>query len=147
MDFTEDEGLSGYIVSEPLVAYGIRPDYLDSDLAIITEARKGVNTDLLWEFLRSIKSSKTEFEEFLPSSLKTFSRKKILDEATGERVLNIIRVFRAGEQLFGDVQKFKEWTRKFHPMLGDEPRTFLNTTTGCQVVLDEIRRAQHGIMA
>lgn len=134
-------------VEEPLAAYGVDISHLDSDLAIITEAREGVNTGMLWDFLKSIKSSKTDFERFLPTSLKTFSRKKILDEATGERVLNIIRVFRVGEQLFGDIDKFKIWLSKYHPMLGDEPRSFLNTTTGCQVVVDELRRAQHGIMA
>lgn len=134
-------------VEEPLGAYGIKPNQLDSDLSIIAEARKGVQTKMFWHFLKSIKSSKVEFEELLPSSIKTFSRKQILDEATGERILNIIRVFRAGEQLFGDIDKFKKWLHKYHPMLGDEPRSFLNTTTGCQVVIDEIRRAQHGIMA
>lgn len=135
------------VVEEPMAAYGLSPSRLDTDLAIISEARRGVDTGMLWDFLKSIKSTKTEFEEYLPTSLKTFSRKKILDESTGERVLNIIRVFRAGEQLFGDVSRFKDWLRRYHPMLGDEPRSFLNTTTGCQVILDEIRRSQHGIMA
>ena len=135
------------LVEEPLSNYGLNPVFLDTDLSIITEARKGVQTKMFWDFLKTIKISKTEFEELLPSSVKTFSRKQILDEPTGERILNIIRVFRAGEQLFGDIEKFKKWLQKYHPMLGDEPRSFLNTTTGCQVIIDEIRRAQHGIMA
>ncbi len=141
----DDEDVSR--VGEPLVAYGVKASHLDSDLAIIMEARQGVDTGMLWDFLKSIKSSKTEFEDYLPTSLKTFSRKKILDEATGERVLNVIRVFWVGEQLFGDIEKFKTWLTRYHPMLGDEPRSFLNTTTGCQVVIDELRRAQYGIMA
>lgn len=142
-----DEPAPDLTVSEPLALYGIQNLGLNSHMAIISEARKGIQTSMFWNFLKVIKSSKAEFEELLPSSLKTFSRKKTLDEATGERILNIIHVFQVGEELFGDVDKFKSWLRKYHPILGDEPRAFLNTTTGCQVVIDELRRAQHGVMA
>lgn len=133
-------------VSEPLAAYGMRSDALDSDIEIIRQARKGVQTSMLWDFLKTIKSSKAEFESLLPYSLKTFSRKKTLDEAMGERILNIIRVFKKGEELFGDIEIFKRWLNKDNPILGDKPRNFLTTSTGCQIVIDELGRAQHGIM-
>ena len=134
-------------VSEPLVAYGLMPQNLDSDLEIIHYARKGIKTKMLWDFLKNIGSSKAEFEELLPYSLKTFSRKEVLDEPMGERVLNIIRVFKKGEELFGDIDLFKNWLQKDNPILGDKPKRFLNTSTGCQVVIDELGRAQHGVMS
>lgn len=147
-DYTEwPEEYPNSTVSEPLAQYGIQDRGLNSHFGIIAEARKGIKTNMLWDFLKVINSSKADFEALLPSSLKTFSRKETLDEATGERILNIIHVFQVGESLFGDIEKFKSWLVKYHPILGDEPRTFLNTTTGCQVVIDELRRAQHGVMA
>ena len=88
-----------------------------------------------------------EFEEYLPLSLKTLGRKKMLDEADSERILNIMRVFAQGQALFDDVEVFKKWLKQENPYLGDAPITFLKTSTGCQVILDEIGRAQHGIMA
>ncbi|MFY0689786.1 MAG: DUF2384 domain-containing protein [Cyclobacteriaceae bacterium] len=135
------------IVEEPLISYGITTSLLHSDLEIVSEARKGVQTKMFWDFLKAINSSKAEFEELLPSSLKTFSRKKILDEATGERILNIIKVFSMGEKVFQDISKFKNWLKKYNPIIGDEPRNYLNTSTGCQVVIQELGRAQHGVMA
>lgn len=144
---SQELAIKGLAVSEPLAQYGIQDYSLSSHISIINEARKGIKTNMFWDFLKVIRSSKAEFEELLPSSLKTFSRKKTLDEATGERILNIMRVFQVGEELFGDIENFKLWLRKYHPVLGDEPRSFLNTTTGCKVVIDELRRAQHGIMA
>lgn len=133
-------------VSEPLAAYGLTPKSLDSDIEIIHHARQGVKTQMFWDFLKGIESSKSEFESFLPYSLKTFSRKSTLDEAMGERVLNIIRVFKKGEELFDDVQIFKSWLEKFNPALGDKPRNFLNTSTGCTLIIDELGRAQHGVL-
>lgn len=71
-----------------------------------------------------IESSKSEFEDLLPYSLKTLGRKNLLDEAMGERILNIIKVFKKGEEVFGEVSVFKNWLKKFHPILGDEPKNF-----------------------
>ncbi|MBV6645393.1 MAG: DUF2384 domain-containing protein [Cyclobacteriaceae bacterium] len=134
-------------VEEPLATYGIQPATLDSDYELIQQARKGLRTSMLWDFLKSIDSTKAEFEAFLPYSLKTFSRKKLLNEEISERILNIIRVFKKGEEFFGNVPAFKRWLDKHHPILGDQPSKFLNTSTGCQIVLDELGRAEHGVMA
>lgn len=134
-------------VEEPLAAYGMPKDTLSSNVELMREARKGVSTSLLWDFLKVIGSSKSEFEALLPYSLKTFSRKKVLDEAMGERILNIIKVFKKGEEVFEDIGAFKKWLGKYHPILGDQPKSFLNTSTGCQVVIDELGRAEHGLMS
>lgn len=134
-------------VEEPLATYGMSHDTLDSDVELVREARKGVSTSLLWDFLKVIDSSKSEFENLLPYSLKTFSRKKVLDEAMGERILNIIKVFKKGEEVFEDIATFKRWIEKYHPILGDQPKNFLRTSTGCQVIINELGRAEHGIMA
>lgn len=139
--------MSNMNIEEPLVAYGILGSSLDSNSELIRVARGGVRTDMLWDFLSAIKSSKSEFEEFLPYSLKTFSRKKVLDEAMGERVLMIIKAFRKGEEVFGDVAVFKKWLIKFNPILGDEPKNFLGTSTGCQLVINELGRIEHGVMS
>ena len=45
------------LVEESLSAYGVKPIQLDTDLGIITAARNGAQTNLLWDFLKSIKSS------------------------------------------------------------------------------------------
>lgn len=139
--------MSNMKVEEPLIAYGMSSSTLDSDIELVRVARRGVHTTLLWDFLKVIKSSKSEFEDLLPYSLKTFSRKRLLDEAMGERILNIIKVFKKGEEVFGEVSIFKEWLNKFHPILDDEPKNFLKTSTGCQIVINELIRIEHGVMS
>lgn len=135
-------------VEEPFVPYGISQAIkISSDLEIVRKAKEGVNTETLWDFLKSINSSKMEFEEYLPQSLKTLSRKKVLDEAESERILSIMRVFQKADELFEDVSYFKKWLKLHNPYLGDTPASFLKTSTGCQVIYDEIGRMQHGIMA
>lgn len=134
-------------VEEPLAAYGLTAQSLESDVELIRHARVGIKTSMFWDFLKAIKSSKSEFEQFLPYSLKTFSRKRVLDEEMGERVLNIMRVFKKGEDYFGDIEKFKIWIDRFNPFIGDKPKNFLTTSTGCQIIIDELGRAEHGIMA
>jgi putative toxin-antitoxin system antitoxin component (TIGR02293 family) len=139
--------MSDMKVEEPLAAYGFAPLFLESNVELVAAARNGVHTSMLWDFLKSIGSSKAEFEDLLPYSLKTFSRKEILDEAMGERILSIIRVFRKGEEVFGDISKFKDWIKHFNPYLDDIPKSYLTTSTGCQVVIDELGRIEHGITA
>lgn len=139
--------MSSMKVEEPLAAYGIQKNALDSNVELLRVARNGVNTSMLWDFLKVIGSSKAEFESLLPYSLKTFSRKKLLDEAMGERILNIMKVFKKGEEVFEDIATFKRWLHKYHPILGDHPKNFLNTATGCQIVMDELGRAEHGVMS
>ncbi|MEQ8472141.1 MAG: DUF2384 domain-containing protein [Marinoscillum sp.] len=134
-------------VEEPLAIYGIKKNDLDSDIELINHARSGVQTKMLWDFLKVIKTSKSDFEELLPYSLKTFSRKSTLDESMGERILTIIRVFKVGEEFFGDVAPFKDWINRYNPILGDCPKNYLKTTTGCQVIIDTLGRAAHGVMA
>lgn len=134
-------------IAEPLIAHGMSYDMLDSEIELVRAARKGVSTTLLWDFLKVIHSSKAEFESLLPYSLKTFSRKNVLDEAMGERILNIIKVFKKGEEVFGNVAVFKKWLEKHHPVLGEKPKNFLNTTTGCQLIISELGRAIHGVTA
>jgi len=135
-------------VQEPIPLYGFQPITATStDLDLIKQARDGLKTAALWKFLKLINCSKMEFEEYLPLSLKTLGRKETLNEAEGERILNIMRVFAKGKELFDDVEVFKRWLKEDNPFLGDAPITFLKTSTGCQVILDEIGRAQHGIMA
>ncbi len=143
----DSESLASMLVQEPLVEYGVKPASLDSDLELLRYARKGIETALLWEFLKVIGTSKQDFEEFLPSSLKTFSRKERLDEAMSERILNIIRVFKKGEEVFRSIDAFKQWLTLYHPILGSKPSDYLKTSTGCHLLLDELGRAQHGIMA
>jgi len=133
---------------EPFVPYGIVTSMINlSDLTLARKAQSGFKTEELWKFLKSINCSKVEFEEYLPMSLKTLSRKDILDEAESERILSLMRVFEKGRDFFGGIEPFKKWLKAPNPYLGNAPAMFLKTSTGCQAILHELGRAEHGIMA
>ncbi|MEM6736252.1 MAG: antitoxin Xre/MbcA/ParS toxin-binding domain-containing protein [Bacteroidota bacterium] len=132
---------------EPFATYGILPRLSEiSDLELARKAQEGISTKALWDFLKSINYSKMEFEEYLPLSLKSLSRKETLDENESERILSIMRVFERGRDFFGAVEPFKKWLKAPNPYLGDAPASLLKTSTGCQAILHEIGRAEHGIM-
>ena len=140
--------MSNMKVEEPSIPYGALLNLSNtSDLELARKAQQGIATATLWTFLKSINCSKMEFEEYLPLSLKSLSRKDSLNEAESERILSIMRVFQKGKAFFGEIAPFKKWLDTHNPYLGVAPASLLKTSTGCQAILHEIGRAEHGIMA
>jgi len=91
-----------------------------------------------------------EISSVLHISQKTIERrisqKKPLDLITSDRLVQVARVFGRTVEVMGDKGRAKAWMfRPSFPLGNKIPFQLLDTTTGVDLVLDELGRIEHGI--
>lgn len=70
---------------------------------------------------------------------------KKFDVLEGELLLKLERLFTLGEEVFEDMKEFREWLQIYSKSLGNKkPIELLNTSTGVDLVYDELMRIAHG---
>ncbi len=126
-------------VKEPTVAYG---------LELVATARAGVSRSALVSFAKTIDHSIQALSQVLPASYSSLSKKKVYDQETSERILELMRLYAYGTDVFGSVQKFNDWLHADCIPLGHQnPFDLLDTSFGIELVYQEIGRIDHGIFS
>lgn len=92
------------------------------------------------------------FAELMDSSLKTFSRykekNKKLSATEGEKIIKMQIMFHWGEQVFGNMEAFKQWLDKPAFGLGNRvPFSLMKTITGIDVITNELKNIAYGNLA
>lgn len=129
-----------------------RESYKD-DIAIVIHANKGLKADTFFELVNVSGINKQILaEEIFDISLKTLMRykteRKKLNPRNSEIVLKLFSLFYQGNDLFGSLESFTVWLNKPAYGLGDQiPFKLMNTSTGIDLVEDELNRIEHGILA
>ena len=90
--------------------------------------------------------------DFLHISNKTLSRyqkeSKTFDALQSERILQIEILYSKGEVVFGERENFTKWLETNNLALGDIlPLDLLKTSFGIQLLIDELTRIEHGVLA
>ena len=74
--------------------------------------------------------------------------KKKLNPMQTELILKIRSLFRAGIELFGDLDEFRNWLSKPAFGLGNHvPLDYFHTSGGLDLVFDELKRIEFGDLA
>ena len=111
----------------------------------------GISRADLNAFLGRIGMSLNEFSKMLPVTKRTIEKvppAKLLNQIASDRILQIIALYRHGEEVFGSLEDFKEWLRTPVLSLGDRrPQEFLNSSTGISLVSDTLGRISFGVYA
>ena len=93
----------------------------------------------------------TEIAQIIHTSDRTLRRYtpgQKLDAEQSERVLELARLYCRGEVVFGTIEHFKKWMDREVMALGDQkPKTFLDTSLGIEMLMDELGRIEHGVFA
>ena len=105
------------------------------DLVDISELNKNVIAEKIIHI--NIKTIQRYLKENLP-----------LSAMNGELVLKLIGLYRIGLTVFSTVGHFNSWLSKSaHGLGGSVPMDFLKTSTGIDLVKDELLRIQYGATA
>ncbi len=81
-------------------------------------------------------------------TLRRYSPKQRLNAEQSERVIELAKVYSRGEEVFGNLDNFKEWMNSTVMALGNKkPKEFLDTSLGIEMLMDELGRIEHGIFA
>jgi len=145
-DFKEPEAMT---VNDVMVEYGVK---VNSNIDIALKANQGIDAITFFETARVIGYSKEDMAKVLGTSVKTFTRyqkeNKKLGPLRSELLLKILTLFQKGTGVFGQLSSFKMWLNKPAFGLGNQtPFSFLYTSTGIDLVLDEVIRIEHGDLA
>ena len=114
-------------------------------------SRNGINKRALLHLSKTIDFDLSELAHVLHLSERTIQRydlnKKLSTEAS-VKALQLAKLYAKGENIFGDLDRFKKWMN--HPNVAlatKKPKELLDTTFGFQLLNEELVRIEHGIFA
>ena len=121
-------------------------------LDIVEAARKGIEYAAFEKIADQLIFSFQEWSYFLNISFRTLQRYKAENKAfiqpQSERILQIALLNKRGAEVFGDDKKFHTWLATENLALGNiEPKTLLDSAFGIDLLMDELIRIEHGVLA
>lgn len=143
-------------VEESMAIYGNSIDYSSIDdrgiFSIIDSINRGISFSSFENIIKKYSFTLQNWADFLHISNKTLSRyqkdNKTFDALQSERILQIEILYSKGEEVFGDRENFTKWLETKNLALGDLfPLDLLKTSFGINLLLDELVRIEHGVLA
>lgn len=139
-------------VNEPAAVYGYK-NYDDAGILNLIEiVNKGLDFKTFFNISQKFSFTMQEWAGFLHVSGKTLSRyqneEKSFDTPQSERILQIEMLHSRGQEVFGDAYNFSIWLNSESIALGNTiPKDLLTTTFGINLLMDELTRIEHGVLA
>lgn len=131
--------------------------YLNLDIPLhnvydfIELSRHGINKRNLMFLAKKIDFDIKELVKILHISERTlqrYSASKTLSQEVSERALQLARLYCKGEDVFGDLEQFKQWMLFPSMALGmKKPMDLLDTTFGFQLITDELTKIEYGVFS
>jgi putative toxin-antitoxin system antitoxin component (TIGR02293 family) len=160
------------VVSEPFLGYGAHTymspetsrtigimgmnnkrdlDPIQKDEDYISLIRAGIPKYAMTHLMNVAGFTLTEMANIIHTSDRTIRRyapnQKLSQEQT-ERTIEIARLYGRGEEVFNGMEAFKDWMDTTLMALGNKrPKEFLDTSLGINMLMRELGRIQHGILA
>lgn len=119
---------------------------------LINSSREGILFADFVKLIVNIPIQITEWAKMLNLSERTFLRykkeKKAFDSIYTDRILQVVTLYKRGAHVFGDAAKFNQWMELPNLALENKnPKSFIDSSFGIQLVHDELSRIEHGIFA
>ena len=124
---------------------------LHTRLDLITLSRKGIPKVALVHLAHFLSCSLHDLVTLLPVTERTLQRytpQQPLNRTVSEHILQLAEVAARGVEVFGEHATFLAWLHHPNTALGHHtPTSLLNSRFGAEMVLDELGRLEHGIVA
>lgn len=126
--------------------------FLDDKILIILVIQMGV-TYSLFDLIRTKSPfSEPDWAEFLDISTRSLHRYKQAPKRfkplQSEKIIEIAEVANVGEEVFGDMGKFRRWLETPNFSLGKfRPMDLLKDSYGKEMIIGELTRISHGVLA
>lgn len=126
---------------------------IKDDYAIVMNSLNGVKANVFYDLVTISGLNKNQLaEDVFEISLKTINRykqdKKRLNARNSEIVLKLLALYKKGIEVFGELEDFNKWLTKRAFGLGDKiPYKMMNTSTGIDLIFEELVRIEYGDLA
>lgn len=128
--------------------------YLDDRniVDLIKAVREGVKYKFFSTIVKNSPFSMQEWSVYLNMSIRSIQRynkeKKTFDRMQSEKILEIAIIYNKGISVFGEKKKFDLWLDSSNIALGGiKPKELLDSSFGVNMLMDELGRIEHGILA
>lgn len=138
---------------EPIIMTNIAlQNILEDEVELIKLARKGIDYKLFNDIVNKEVFGLEEWSTYLHLTVRTLQRykkeNKTFEPLQSERILEIARLQKRGEEVFGDKENFNTWMDSDIIALGgNKPKDFLDNSFGITLLNQELTRIEHGILA
>lgn len=152
---TEDANAA--LINEAAAAYRSMPSPLrvignvgrGDKHSFLSVVKEGLDYDTLNGFMKMAEFHMDEMAHILHVNSRTIRRldtKATLNIDLSEKLLELLRLYRFGIEIFGDLDVFNVWIRRSIRGLGDvTPMSLLDTGIGVEIVMDELERLAYGV--
>jgi putative toxin-antitoxin system antitoxin component (TIGR02293 family) len=138
-------------VAEVLGGEQVLRQPLHHRLDLITLSRRGIPKVALVHLAHFLSCPLHDLVALLPVTERTLQRytpQQPLNRMVSEHILQLAEVAARGVEVFGDKATFLAWLHHPNTALGHHiPMSLLNSRFGAEMVLDELGRLEHGIVA
>lgn len=143
------ENISKQVKEAQPIPYG---EMFSNKLMINQIIMSGLSYPIFEKMQTNISFTKDEWAEFLDLSVRTLDRYKLEQKrfkaSQSEKIIGLIEVLERGTEVFGDLNLFKQWLKQSIPALANtKPIELLYTSYGKELVLAELTRIEHGVLA
>ena len=119
---------------------------------LVKLSRKGITIGLFEEIVKSNSYTIKEWSKFLHLTERTIQRykkeKRKFEPLQSERIIEISKLQLKGKEIFGSKINFEEWMNSKIIALGNiRPIELLDSSFGIEMLMDELGRIEHGILA
>lgn len=118
---------------------------------LIDIIRQGVPMKALQHIMEVTGMHLTEIAAITHTSDRTLRRytpTQKLSQELSERIIELAKLYTRGEQVFGSIDNFKIWMDTPLMSLGNKtPKTYLDTSIGINMLMNELGRIEHGVFA
>ena len=124
---------------------------LSTRLDMVTLGHFGVSKLALLRLADYLGLTLGDMATLLPVTERTIQRYtsgKHFSRVVSEHILQIAEVAARGTEVFGDREQFLLWLNHQNPALAHStPRSLLASRFGAELILDELGRMEHGVVA
>jgi putative toxin-antitoxin system antitoxin component (TIGR02293 family) len=122
-----------------------------SESEVLYASRAGITRQKVTDLMNLAGFTLAEMGQFMHIAPRTIQRKNSdekLPSDISERVLLIQNLYHKGGKVFGDINAFKQWMLQPNLALGEvAPKTYLDTFSGIELLMHELGRIEHGLVA
>jgi len=125
---------------------------LSNPVALVMKAAEGLAISVFDEIMRVTLLNKNQLAAFLDATPKTIDnyrqRRHKLGRHESEHLLQLMSLYKKGEEIFGNSEAFNHWLKQpATGMGGIVPFDLLYTQGGINLVMEELIRIEYGALA
>ncbi len=125
---------------------------VEEPAAMLSLSRSGVKFDVFQAFADKLSYTIKQWSKYLHITERTIQRykkeNKSFEPMQSERIIEIMRLHAHGEEVFGSADTFNTWMQSTSIALGGiKPIDLLDSGFGIDMLLDELGKIEHGILA